>query len=144
MRNVTENAVSKSRRGFTLVELVVVVLVLGIIAAVASPKMFDTTAEARDSSTKSTLQVVRDAIELYKAETGVYPGDLGTDVDFKADLVPYINGAFPSSKVTGAAEDGSVTIKTAGTPLVKDDATDWMFDNVSGQFIINQTGYETL
>lgn len=144
MKNATKRTASNSRRGFTLVELVVVVLVLGIIAAVASPKMFDTAAEARDNSTQSTLQVLRDAIELYKAENGEYPGDLGTDVDLKADLVDYINGSFPSSQVAGAAGDASVTIKTAGTALVKDDATDWMYDNVSGQIIVNETGYETL
>ena len=39
----------KRRGGFTLIELVVVVLVLGIIASVAAPKMFDTANDAREN-----------------------------------------------------------------------------------------------
>jgi type II secretion system protein G len=77
---------SKRRGGFTLIELVVVVLVLGIIASVAAPKMFDTANDARENSTIQSLAVVRDAIELHRAQNGAYPGDLGTEADLKADL----------------------------------------------------------
>ncbi len=139
-----KNVARKSRRGFTLVELVVVVLVLGIIAAVASPKMFNTAVVARDNSTQSSLMVVRDAIELYIAENGVYPGERGTEVDLTGDLADYVNGPFPNSQVPGAPGDSSVSVKAAGTPLAQDDATDWMYDSVTGEFIINRTGYETL
>ncbi|MGN6136167.1 MAG: prepilin-type N-terminal cleavage/methylation domain-containing protein, partial [Aureliella sp.] len=61
---------NRKRKAFSLVELVVVVLILGIIAAVAAPRMFDTAGDARKNSTKSSLAVLRDAIELYKAQTG--------------------------------------------------------------------------
>jgi general secretion pathway protein G len=144
MQHTTQSKQSK-RRGFTLVELVVVVLVLGIIAAVASPKMFDTTSDARDSSTKTTLSVMRDAIELYKAEVGAYPGDLGTAADFKADVAPYINGPFPANTLTGAAQDASVTVETDGGALLADldSLTDWLYDKTTGEFIINEAGYAT-
>ena len=99
--NRTAQKMQCQRRGFTLVELVVVVLVLGIIAAVASPKMFDTTSDARDNSTRTTLSVMRDAIELYKAEVGAYPGDAGTDVDFKADIAPSVSGEHIASRRSG-------------------------------------------
>lgn len=138
MRNTNRT----KRSGFTLVELVVVILVLGIIAAVAAPKMFDTAGDARDNTTITSLEVLRDAIELYKAETGAYPGEVDV-ADLKADLTDYVNGAFPKSQVPGAAGDASVSLKTAGTALVKDDLTNWMYDNVSGELIINETGYET-
>lgn len=134
----------QKRKGFTLVELVVVVLVLGIIASVAAPKMFDTAGDARDNSTSQSLQVVRDAIELHLAQNGAYPGDLGTDADFKADLKDFIKGAFPKNQVTGAAADATVAVVSAGSPLSASGAQDWRYDNTTGEFIINTTGYDAL
>ena len=60
----------KARTAFTLVELVVVVMILGILAAVAAPKFLDTSATATDNGLKQSLGIVRDAIELYAADHG--------------------------------------------------------------------------
>lgn len=137
---------NRQRKGFTLVELVVVVLVLGIIAAVAAPKMFDTASSARDNATKQSLVVIRDAIELYRAQNGAYPGDSGTQADLQADLQPLLKGPFPKSTLSGATGDRSITVETDGGPLVGDvdGATDWIYDKTTGEFLINETGYEAL
>ncbi|OYW24956.1 MAG: hypothetical protein B7Z55_00735 [Planctomycetales bacterium 12-60-4] len=135
----------RQRKGFTLVELVVVVLVLGIIAAVAAPKMFDTATSARDNSTVQSIAVVRDAIELYKARNGVYPGDGGTSSDLHDDLKPFLKGPFPKSTLGGAPGDRSVKIETDGSALAGDvdGTTDWIYDNTTGEILINESGYET-
>jgi general secretion pathway protein G len=131
------------RRGFTLVELVVVVLVLGIIAAVAAPKMFDTAGDARKGGTTQSLAVVRSAIELYYAKNGAYPGE-GGDADLKTDLKPFIRGAFPKNQLSGATGDASVTVQTTGTALSVGGTSDWKYDSTTGEFIINTSGFETL
>ena len=78
----------RKHKGFTLIELVVVVMILGILAAVAAPKLLGTSSTASDNGIKETLGVVRDAIERYTAEHGgALPGQLGTEAGLiKTDL----------------------------------------------------------
>jgi len=130
-----------ARRGFTLIELVIVVLIIGILAAIAAPKMFDTTTETRENSTRQSLSVVRDAIELYKARNGAYPGEAGTEADLKEDLKDFLQGPFPRAEVGNPGE--TVAIQTSGEDLTASGSESWAYDNVSGDFIINHSSYET-
>jgi general secretion pathway protein G len=126
-----------NRHGFTLVELVVVVLILGIIAAIATPKMFDTATNAKTNSTRHSLMTVRDAIQLYRAQNGALPGELGTEADLKADLAVMLNGPFPQSQVGNVGS--SVRVTTSGTALTATGAQSWAYDNVSGEFVNNHS-----
>ena len=132
-----------ARTGFTLVELVVVILVLGIIAAIAVPKLFDTTGDARTNSAMQSLAIIRDAIEMYKAQNGTYPGDAGTEADFKSDMAGSLKGSFPRNPLTAAAGDRSVSVQTTGTALTASGAQDWKYDNSTGDFIINTAGFDS-
>ena len=62
------------RKAFTLIELVVVILVVGILASVAAHKLFNRSADAADNAIRQSLAVVRDAIQLYDAKNGKLPG----------------------------------------------------------------------
>ncbi|MTI65407.1 MAG: type II secretion system protein [Firmicutes bacterium] len=59
----------KSNRGFTLIELVVVIAVLGIIAAVAIPNIQGTKESAGKAVDKVSVKTINQAVELYKIET---------------------------------------------------------------------------
>lgn len=66
-----------ARNGFTLVELVVVILVMGILAAVAAPRLMRISAEAERAAVAADLAVLRDALDLYATEHGgKYPASL--------------------------------------------------------------------
>jgi len=125
------------RQGFTLVELVVVVMILGILAAVAAPKLLGTSGTATDNGLRQTVSVVRDAIERYAAEHGgKFPGT--TDATFKSELIPYLRGAFPTCPV-GTNKNNLVDVVATGSPLGVNAgaSTGWRYCYGTGEFIVN-------
>jgi prepilin-type N-terminal cleavage/methylation domain-containing protein len=124
--------------GFTLVELVVVVMILGILAAVAAPKLLGTSAAATDNGVKQTLAVVRDAIERYAAENGgALPGASdGAEATFKSNLATYLRGPFPKCPV--ALKDDVVKMVTGPVSATDLDGS-WMYSSDLGEFIVNST-----
>ncbi|MCM2373603.1 type II secretion system protein [Aporhodopirellula aestuarii] len=135
---------ARSRKGYTLVELTVVILIIGVIATVAAPKFFDSLTKAQDNSATQTLQVVRDAIELYKANNGDYPGADGAEATLKTNLDDYLRNDFPTCQV--GKRDDAVKIETDGAALSGkiDGTTGWIYDKSTGEFRINHSSYSTL
>jgi prepilin-type N-terminal cleavage/methylation domain-containing protein len=88
----------RGNRGFTLVEIAVVILIIGIIAALAFPTILATRSNARGAAFINDLRQARAAFESYALINGVYPADegpgsipIGMEDDLKA-----INWDLPS------------------------------------------------
>ncbi len=58
----------KTQKGFTLVEILIVVVILGILAAIVIPQFTDASAQANESRMNTDLQTLRSQIELYKIQ----------------------------------------------------------------------------
>ncbi|MEM7227674.1 MAG: prepilin-type N-terminal cleavage/methylation domain-containing protein [Planctomycetota bacterium] len=112
MRKRTQN------RAFTLIEILIVVVILGILAAIVVPQFSEASDDAAESSVKSTLQTVRAQLELYKFKNGAYPAALdalhddsnaghdGTDYLQAAPVAPS-GYAFGYDNTTGAFTETS-------------------------------------
>jgi len=127
----------KLRKGFTLIELVVVILVLGILAAMAAPKLMDITQDARMNTTRQSLAIIRDAIELYRMETGAYP----SAPTVAANMTSFIHGEFPAPEIGPNA--GNQNIKAFTGTLTVGGTEGWAFDAAAGNFRVNATPYDT-
>jgi type II secretion system protein G len=138
------------KAGFTLVELLIVVVILAILAAVVIPQINNASAEAKESALRASLATVRQAISLYRVQHNeAYPGLGGWD-EFVTQLTegtdpagnpgtkygPYLRTGFPDNPVTDSA-DGTVV----GTmPPAATGGTAWIYSTDDGELRANVAG----
>ena len=69
------------RRAFTLVELLIVIIIIAVLAAVAIPKFANSSTRSKESTLRSNLKIVRNAIDMARSDTGLnvkLPADLAS------------------------------------------------------------------
>lgn len=146
----------RTKKGFTLVEILIVVVILGILAAIVIPQFSSASSEARLSSVVSNLQAVRSQIQLYKIQhgdklpgttTGVTfadallkqtksDGTVWTSGDTETAYGPYLQKIPLNPYCDGkkdANENGTVEL-VAGTTGIGDGSHAWFWDSNTGTF----------
>ena len=147
-----QRLMARKRGGFSLLELVIVVVILGIIAAIAIPRMSRGSEGAADSALKGNLAVLRNAIDLFIAEhDGVVPtvANIGSALTMYSDKAgtafsatkdtthyfgPYIR-SIPSLSV-GAKKGNS------GIAIADGTGVGWIYNATSGAISANCTALE--
>lgn len=76
----------KNERGFTIMELLVVIVIIGVLAAIGVPAYNNMTTRARQTACQANRRTLQTAVGMYHADTGNYPAAI-------ADLAPYLDNA---------------------------------------------------
>lgn len=137
-----------NRKGFTLVEILIVVIILGILAAIVIPQFTEASNDARASALDSDLQTVRSQLELYKMQhIGGYPASATLSTAATSQLLNRTNQAGTIMPADGATADypyGPYLQQFPSNPYVAgaaattvgdiDDGTAWEYDEDDGTF----------
>lgn len=67
--------VGKAQAGFTLIEIMVVVMILGLLAALAAPKFLSFGDKAKHEAARTQVKALADAVQLFKLDNGRYPSN---------------------------------------------------------------------
>lgn len=120
-------------RAFTLVEILIVVVILGILAAIVIPQFTNASEEANASSTKSQLQTIRSQIELYRVKNqGVLPVTSGL-----LDWSLMISGKYLQQEPINPMTGSSTVSDTASS------AIGWVWDNANEQiYAVDKDGVQ--
>ena len=88
----------RNNKGYTLIEMMTVIAIIGILASIAAPSFQKSIVRAKEASLRNSLFILRDVIDQYYADHGQYPGSLEIVTEKK-----YIR-AIPSDPFTGSSE----------------------------------------
>jgi len=130
----------RNQRGFTLVELVIIIVILGILAAVAIPKYQDISSEAKEASARSALGGLRSGIAIWYANQAVTTGSATWPaLDSLRTSGVVMEQAIPANPYQSSnnAPDSIVTGVTKGTTVGTRGG--WAYNAATGEIWPNTT-----
>ena len=130
------------RQGFTLIELMIVVAIIGILAAIAIPKFADLINKSKEGATKGALSSVRSAVQVYYGDNeGWFPADTLASIIVNSKYIASI----PQAKVPGTGHGDSAAVDDVTNGGTVTDGPGWAYFNDPthaaswGNFIVSCT-----
>jgi len=108
--------VKANQEGFTLIELVVVIVILGILAVTAAPKFIDLTSDAKGAVVEAVEGSLKSASDMAHAKALVQ-GITGGDLSIAGETITFVN-SYPSALTIGLLLDIDTTPSTGDFVLV--------------------------
>lgn len=113
----------KKKRGFTLVELIVVLAIIGVISSIAAPTILSKVEEAKVKADVADASSIALAVKSEIAENGIEAAEIANDklTDLNASIGSYFDGVVPKPKSEDgtafevSVEDNKVTVKVGTT-----------------------------
>jgi general secretion pathway protein G len=146
----------KQAKGFTLVELLIVVVIMAVLAATVIPEFTSSTVDAKKNTSVFNLQTLRSQVQTYRAQHGSKtPATLSllTQVTNKAGATtgttgdplaygPYIVEV-PEETISGKS-DVAVSAATAPMGAITGTVGGWIYAAATGEILINHEDYDDL
>ncbi len=147
----------RSRSGFTLIEVLIVVVLVAVLAATVIPQFSSSAQDAKESALKHDLNSLRTRIDMYKLDhggqaptiTGSSLPQLVSATDANGNIGaagpsfpygPYIINGFPPNPITGSA---IVTALTSYPPAAETGNGGWLYNPTTGQVAADSAKYLT-
>jgi len=134
---------NKLEKGFTLIELMIVVAIIGILASLALPKFAQLVEKSREATTKGNIAAIQSAISIYYGDNeGIYPTYLEVSSEYIfsrfMDSIPPVKATHSGVGTTGTNESPSGTnVQMTTSEVITATNTGWRYNRVSGRIFIN-------
>lgn len=131
------------RRAASILEFTIAIVILGVIAALAIPKLSRADSPRSDGELRARLQVLRTAIELYHRDHGGYPGQpaagaAAAEAALVRDLRPYLRQGIPASPLRSGRGPGRVhAVAGAVHAAIETVDADWIYNVDTGEIFAN-------